>query len=482
MLLTDPKFLFDKNILYLYNSNVKRISIFLLLLTLVSCNKELKRKPPLLDIVEVQSPDLNLTIPEIENLMQSNISNICVPLGTIDNLSSINIVSKVSQNIIFKIIIPENKILLFKDNNFSNNLFNKIQKEIVKCISQQIKITSILFIIEGEKIPDDFKYFNEFLKKLKPLSLSAGIGIPLFYMEKIKGKALEEVDYAVIFSRGFPFPPSLSNSLLNAYRLETAEKSLISFPIPFYFAISIANGAWISSQGTLENYIVGMPFNFITESSAFEFIGANMESKTKNPQYLFEVKNNREINNYRFISGSNINVMLFAYEEGKLAIGKQSKFLNPNYLGRYYYFYSTEENDGVLNFNTWLSYLKAQLTSPIFELQINKESGGFSLTLTNVSGLYSDYSREKNYLEWEYKSGYFKEANPGDFSRFRFYLNEEEVMPVQADRIRYYENFIAPFETLRTGIIKVSGDTQGIFRLSYQIPGGKQKVEILKFK
>lgn len=461
---------------------MKKIILFCTLVFLFSCKNDEQRSPLTSDIIEVQSPELNLSIPEIENLSQSNISNICIPLGTIENLLSLNVNTKVSQNIVLKIIIPENKFLLFKDLNFTENFFGKIQKEVVKSISQQVKVNSILFVFEGENVPEEFSYFNKFLKKLKPLNLSIGLGIPSFLIKNFKEKFLLNIDYAVIFFFGFPYPPSLANSLLNAYRMKTVEKDTVSFPIPFYFAVSIANGVWISSNGNLENYIVGMPFNFISESPSVDFIGINFSSTTKNPQYIFEAKDNIKIGNYTISKGNNLNIMLFSYEQARISIGNQTKFLNQNYLGRYYHFYSTEENDGILNFNTWISYLKAQITTPMFDLQINKEQGGYSLVLSNVTGLYSDFSREQNYLEWEFRKGYFKEGTLGDFSRFRFYFGDEEVMPVQADKIRFYENFIAPFETIKTGQIKVFGELQGIFRISYLLPGGKQKIEILKFE
>lgn len=461
---------------------MKKIIIFYLLFSLFSCKNENQRKPLSLDIIEIQSPELNLSIPEIENISHSNISNICIPLGIIDNLLSSNIISKVPQNVVLKIILPKNKVLLFKDLNFTKNFFEKIRKEVFKSISQQIKVSSILFVFEGENIPEEFSYFNKFLKKLKTLNLSIGLGIPGFLIKNFKEKFLLNIDYAVIFSFGFPYPPSLDNTLLNSYRVKTIEKEPVSFSIPFYFAISVSNGVWISSNGNLENYIVGMPFNSISENPSLDFIGLNLSSTTKSPQYIFEAKNNIKIGKYTINKGSNLNIMLFSYEQARISIGNQSKFLNQNYLGRYYHFYSTEENDGILNFNTWLSYLKAQITSPMFDLQINKEAGGYSLVLSNLTGLYSDFSKRQNYLEWEFKKGYFKEGDLGDFSRFRFYSDEEEVMPIQADKIRFYENFIAPFETIKTGQIIVSGELQGIFRVSYLLPGGKQKIEILKFK
>ncbi len=461
---------------------MKKLFFLLLFLLFLSCGSGEKRKPISSDIVEISSPELNLTIPEIENLMQSNITNICVPIGTIDNLFSINILSKVSQNLILKVIIPKDKIILFKDEKFSKDFLKKIESEIVKCISQQIKVNSILFVLEEEKIPESFEYFNKFLKKLKPLSLSIGLGIPEYLLEKFKEKMLTQIDYAVIFSFGFPYPPSLDNSLLVSYRLNTKEKDLINFSIPFYLGLSIANGAWISSNEVLENYIIGMPFNRITESPAFEFLGPNLSATTHSFQFIFTANSDLEFGKFILKRGSNLNIMLFSYDKAKEIIGNQSRFLNPNYIGRYYHYYSTEESDGVLNFNSWISYLKAQITAPIFDLQIDKGPSGYILTLTNVTGLYSNYSREKNYLEWEFKSGYFKEANIGDFSRFRFNYGEEEVMPPQADRIRFYENFIGPFEVIKTGPIKVSGDINGIFRISYFLPGDKQRVEILRFK
>jgi len=461
---------------------VKKLILFILFFLIFSCGNNGQRKPLSSDIVELPLPELNLTIPEIENLLQSNISNLCVPLGSIDNLSSLSILSRVSQNVILKIIIPKEKIMLFKDKNFSNNFFKKIENEVVKSISQQITINSILFILEDEKIPSNLDYFNEFLKKLKSLNLSVGLGLPIFSSNQFKEKDLLEIDYAVIFAMGFPYPPSLESSLLNSYRLNSKEKNVVSFPIPFYIAISLANGVWVSSEGVLENYIIGLPFNRISESPAFDFIGPNINSSTHNPQYIFEAKNNLELGKLNIKKGSNLNFMLFSYDKAKEIIGNQSRLLNPNYLGRYYHYYSTEESEGVLNFNTWISYLKAQILSPVFDLQIIREGGGFSLILINVTGLYSDFSKTKNYLEWEFKSGYFKEANVGDFARFRFYLGEEEVMPVQADKVRFYENFIAPFEVIRAGPIKVSGDIEGIFRISYLLPSGSQKIEILKFK
>lgn len=437
---------------------------------------------PSSDIVEFQSEEIQLSIPEMENLSQANILNISVPLGSIDDLKTIKINNKITEKLILKIIIAANKFILFKDQSFCNNLFSRIEKEIIQCISQQIKVVSILFIFEGEKIPEEYSEFQEFLKRLKPLNLSAGLGIPVFLVDKFKEKNLENLDYAVIFASGFPYPPTLETDLLNTYRLNTKEKGIITFPIPFYYALSLSNGAWISSGGALEKYIIGIPFNILTESSAFEFVGMNLETSTFNPQYIFEAKTKLEISGITLQKGSNINFMLFSYDMAKKNLGRQSKFLNKNFLGRYYHFYSTEEKDGTLNFNTWLSFLKAQLTSPLFDLQISREGNGYTLLLSNVSGLYSDFSMENNFIEWEFRSNYFREASVGDFARFRFYYGDEEVLPVQANKIRFFEHYIGPFETIKTGPIKVSGEIQGVFRISYLLPGGKQKIEILKFQ
>lgn len=461
---------------------MKKYLILFLFPLFFSCIKEIEKKLPSSDIVEMQSEEVQLSIPEMENLAQSNILNISIPLGTVDDLKISKINNKLTQKLVFKIILPEKKFILFKDLSFCNNLFSKIEKEVVKGISQQLKVSSLLFVIEGEKLPEEYPAFQEFLKKLEPLNLSIGIGIPVFLIEKFKGKNLENIDYAIIFASGFPYPPSGEVNLLNTYRLNTKEKGLTSFSIPFYYAISISNGAWISNGGVLEKYIIGMPFNIITESNAFEFVSMNLGTSTFNPQYIFEAKTKLEIAGLGLQKGSNINFMLFSYDIAKDNLGRQSKFYNPNYLGRYYHFYSTEERDGTLNFNTWLSFLKAQLTGPIFELQISREGTGYVLNLSNVSGLYSDFSRENNYMEWEFRTNYFREASAGDFARFRFYYGEEEVLPVQANKIRYFENFIGPFETIKAGPIKVSGELQGIFRISYLLPGGKQKIEILKFK
>lgn len=461
---------------------MKKLFIFILFTILISCEKEIEKNLPSGDILEFSSEEVQLSIPEMENLEQANIKNFSIPLGTIDELKSLKISSKITSKLIFTIIIPEKKFLLFKDSSFCKNLREKLEKEVFNCVSQQIKVSSFLFIIEGEKLPDEFEEFKNFLTILKPLNISLGIGIPVFLKEKFKEKNLEGIDYAVIYSYGFPYPPSGEVSLLLAYRINTKEKGIINFPIPFYYGLSIANGAWISSQGVLEKYVIGMPFNSITESNAFEFSTLNLETTTYSPQYIFEAKTNLQIAGFSLSKGSNINLMLFSYDLARKSLGLQSKHYNPNYLGRYYYYYSTEEKDGVMNFNTWLSYLKAQITGPIFDLQVAREPGGYVLVLSNVSGLYSDYSRENNYIEWEFRPNYFREASAGDFARFRFYYGEEEVLPVQANKIRYYENFLAPFETIKTGPIKVSGEIQGVFRISYIIPGGKQRIEILKFK
>lgn len=461
---------------------MKKFLFPFIFLILISCEKVLDRKLPSFDIVEFQSEEIQLSIPEMENLAQANILNISIPLGSIDDLKTLKINKKITQKLIFKIIIPANKFILFKDQSFCSNLFSRIEKEIINCISQQIKVVSILFIYEGEKIPEEYSEFQEFLKRLKPLNLSIGLGIPVFLMDKFQEKNLENLDYAVIFASGFPYPPTLETNLLNTYRLNTKEKGIITFPIPFYYALSLSNGAWISSSGVLEKYIIGMPFNIITESNAFEFVSVNLETSTFNPQYIFEAKTKLEISGITLQKGSNVNFMLFSYDIAKHNLGRQSKFLNSNYLGRYYHFYSTEERDGTLNFNTWLSFLKAHLTSPLFDLQISREGTGYTLIISNVSGLYSDFSRENNYLEWEFRPNYFREASVGDFARFRFYYGDEEVLPVQANKIRFFENYIGPFESIKTGHIKVSGELQGIFRISYLLPGGKQKIEILKFQ
>ncbi len=461
---------------------MKKTLVFIFLIIFLACSKKFERKVPSLDIAEIPTSEINLSIPEIENLFQANVSNLSLNLGSIENLKEIKFLSKIPQNIHLKILIPSEKIILFKDPNFVSNTFKKIETQIVKALSQQNKITSILFVFEGKEFPRDLNYFEKFLEKFKPLNLSIGIGLPLFWQKEIKREQLKYFDYAVIFARGFPYPFSLNQELLSTYRTNTKERGIIDFPIPFYFGLSFLNGAWITSSKGIENYIEGIPFNAITESPNFEFLGVNLNPETQSPQYSFEIKKDIDFEKFSMKKGNNLTIILFGYNLIKRDLGKQSKYLNPNYLGRYYYYYSVEEVGGVFNFNTWISYLKAQIFQPNFNLEITYEKGGYVLKLSNASALYSDYSEEKNYLEWEFKENYFKEASGGNFSRFRFLSKEDIVLTPQADKVRFYEKYIAPYEVLETGPIKVAGELKGIFRVSYVLPGGELKTEVLQIK
>ncbi len=461
---------------------MKKILVCIFLIIFLGCSKKIERKIPSFDIVEIPSTEINLSIPEIENLLQANVLNLSINLGSIDDLKEIKFLGKIPQSIHFKVLIPSEKIILFKDPNFISNTFKKIETQIVKTFSQQNKVTSVLFVFEGKEFPRDLSYFQKFTEKFKPLNLSIGIGLPLFWQKEIKREGLKCFDYAVIFARGFPYPFSLNQELFATYRTNTKERDIIDFPIPFYFGLSLLNGAWITSSKGIENYIEGVPFNPITESPNFEFLGVNLSPETQSPQYFFEIKRDIDFEKFSMEMGNNLTIILFGYNLVKKDLGKQSKFLNPNYLGRYYYYYSVEEVGGVFNFNTWISYLKAQIMQPIFNLDIIYERGGYVLKLSNTSALYSDFSEEKNYLEWEFKENYFKEASGGNFSRFRFLSKEDLVLIPQADKIRFYEKFIAPYEVLETGPIRVAGELKGIFRVSYVLPGGESKTEVLQIK
>lgn len=460
---------------------MKKSLLFFFVLSLFSCKNEIKRDLPSGDILELPSTEINLSIPETQEFVESEILNLSIPSGKLDEFIPLKISTRIPQNIILKIIIPYGKGILFNDISFLNSFEKKIENEIIKCNTNQIKLNSIIFVIEDEKEIKINKNFFKFIKKLKNFGISIGLGIPLFSMDYFQKENFKEIDYFLIFAYGFPYPPTKNQKLLAIYRAKTKEKNLISFNKPFYFGISLENGIWISSGENLNDYFSGFSFNSLTENPAIEFLSINLNSGTINPQFIFEANKDTSISNITIKKNSGITFMLFSYDTAKEILGRQSKHLNSNYLGRYYYCYY-ENYEELMNFSTWLSYLKAKPLNPLFDLRFEMKGGGYVLKLSNLTGLYTDYSIDKNFLEWEFGKGYFNEAELGEWKKFRFLYGEEEVLPFQADKIRFYEDFIGPFETISTGAIRVNGGLKGVFRVAYTTPGGHQITEILRME
>jgi hypothetical protein len=285
-------------------------------------------------------------------------------------------------------------------------------------------------------------------------------------------EAFQDFDFTVIFGQGCAWPPSRDPALVDAYRGQTRENKPIEPGLPHYGAVSLASTGWVTRGSGGAEVLPGVEMGIFEDGHGITPAGRITGNYLVDPQYAYSVGRNLQVGDRTLGPGDTITIALANYPFRGAAFGAWARRPAAGYLGRYLLPYAPASGGGAIGFGTLTDYLGGVIDGPVPAVELQPSMGGYALVLTNTTGLYTDLSESGNYLEWVLPRGRIRDASIGEFSRFRFLAGEEEEVQARATAVRFYEGYLAPYETIRSGEIFLNGPPSGTLVVHLTLPGG----------
>jgi hypothetical protein len=428
--------------------------------------------------VELPSACAALESEEQQNLLDGGVQNLCLPMGILGEDVRAEIPKPLRLSIVAKFIVPADKQPLLKDSAFRRRFLKTLEDLIVKAGAAQTQVAAVLLHFEGSKPPEDLEGLPDLAAGLRPLKISLGAGIPVFWASAKLESALEGVDFAVLFEQGYAYPPSLNPSLIDIYRSQAKENAPTTLAMPHYRALSLVSTAWVTRSGGSVEVWPGVSLDDLVEGAGISYSGPIIESYLVDAQYAFEIQRDRSIGHWQAGAGDKVTLAFVNYSFRRKSIGEMARRHERSLLGRYLGVYVPDTENGTIGYNAFKDYLSGVTDGPAPRVELVPSGGGHVIQLTNMSGLSTDLSGSGNYVEWSMPQGRIRDASAGEFQRFRFMAGEVEEMPDKATAVRFYEPCLGPYETVRTGPVIITGAPSGTLRVMVTLPGG----EVLRFK
>jgi len=463
-----------------YNNRVKTLRLLLcgLLVSAAACAPLKKGWIPSGDMIELPSARAALAPEEQQNLLDGGIQNLVLPMGILGEDVRPEIPNPLQLSIVAKFIVPPDKQRLLGDGSFRRRLFKTLEDLIVKTGAAQTQVSAVLLHFEGPKPPEGLDGLPELRAGLRPLKISLGTGVPLFWATPKLENALDGADFVVLFEQGYAYPPSLNPSLIDSYRGQSKENRPTGVTLPHFRAFSLISTAWVTRAGGGMEVWPGVNLDDLVEGAGISFSGPIVESYLVDPQYAFEVRRDHPIGRWQAGAGDKVTLAFVNYPFRRDTLGEMARHQENGLLGRYLGLYVPDTENGIIGYNAFKDYLSGVTDGPAPRAELVPSGGGYVIQLTNMSGMSSDLSASGNYVEWITSQGRVRDASAGEFQRFRFMEGEQEEIPDQATAVRFYEPCLGPYETVRTGPVYFSGAPSGTLWVMLTLPGG----EVLRFR
>ncbi len=430
--------------------------------------------PPLSgDIVELRSPSALLSPGEQDSLASAGVRHLAIPLGMADAPARPELPARLTGGIIPKVVVPETQRPLLADEAYRRRLFASVQEWILAAERAETSVEAVLFHFEGAACPAKVEGVSALKEALRPLRVACGAGVPAFWVSAQMGEVFEAFDFVVVFGQGCAWPPSGDPALVDGYRGQSHENKPAEPSLPHYQAVSLANTSWVTWAAGGVSVVSGIELGTLDRRAGVRAAGQIMDTPLVDPQYAYEMGRSLTLTGLTLERGDKITVALANYPFRRAAFGAWARRPAPGYLGRYLLPYTPGGGGGVIGFGTLADYLSGVVDGPVPVVEVLPSGRGHVLALTNASGLYSDLSDTGNYIEWFLPRGRLGDASIGEFARFRFLDGETEEMPGRAASIRFYESYLAPYETVRTGPILLNGPPAGTVVVRLALPGGE---------
>ena len=454
--------------------NTRLLLILPLLGLLAACAAAPAAPPPLTgDIVELPTAAVLLSPEEQDALIAAGVRHLCVPLGMADAPAAMELPARLRLGVIAKLVVPESKRALLDDSGYRKRLFATARDWAVKAGVAETQVTAVLFHFEGAGCPTGMDGARALAETLRPLKIVCGAGVPLFWASGTMTDAFKEFDFTVIFGQGCAWPPSHDPALVDTYRGQTRENKPVEPGLPHYGAVSLASTAWVTRASGGTEVFPSVEMGLFEDGHGITPAGQILGNYLVDPQYAYTVGRTLQVGDRTLGPGDTITIALANYPFRRSAFGSWARHPAAGYLGRYILPYAPSSGGGTIGFGTFKDYLGGVMDGPVPAVELQPSAGGYALVLTNTTGLCTDLSESGNYLEWILPQGRIQDASVGEFSRFRFLSGAEEEVQSRATAVRFYEGYLAPFETIRSGDILLNGPPVGTLVVHLTLPGGE---------
>ncbi|MGH9441863.1 MAG: hypothetical protein ACRD16_06270 [Thermoanaerobaculia bacterium] len=135
---------------------------------------------------------------------------------------------------------------------------------------------------------------------------------------------------------------------------------------------------------------------------------------------------------------------------------------------------SLDDEDRLIGFSALEDILLGRRLEP--KLTFSRSGGGGEMTflVVNSSPEYSELSRLNNWVDLRLEGGRLQDVHPGDFDRFEFLdAAGKPAVAARTRTIRFFENFVAPGESMTAGPIRYSGEPAFFASAHLTLPDGR---------
>jgi len=135
---------------------------------------------------------------------------------------------------------------------------------------------------------------------------------------------------------------------------------------------------------------------------------------------------------------------------------------------------SLDDEDRLIGFSAIEDILLGRRLEPKLSFSRSAGQGEVAFLVLNSSPECSELSRLNNWVDLRMDGGRLLDIHPGDFDRFEFLdAAGKQSIASRARTIRFFENFVAPGESMTAGPIRYSGDATFFASAHVTLPDGK---------
>ncbi len=212
--------------------------------------------------------------------------------------------------------------------------------------------------------------------------------------------------------------------------------------------------------------------NDLSEDRRFDFEFGSLLSDADENVYIFRARQpgNRAAGGVgAFESGDTV-----TFWENRLSDFTQSLSDPLAARGKIIRLRSLDDEDRLIGFSAIEDILLGRKLEPKLTFSRSAGQGEVTFLVLNSSPECSELSRLNNWVDLRMEGGRLLDIHPGDFDRFEFLdAAGKQSIAARARTIRFFENFVAPGESMTAGPIRYSGNATFFASAHVTLPDGK---------
>ncbi len=286
-------------------------------------------------------------------------------------------------------------------------------------------------------------------------TLSASIDSRLSDAERKSWRGVARVaDFVVVQTLGRGESADLAGT---RYEGRLADARELGIPIIAGYAPQ-GWGVRRASDGSLQGVVPDSAVNELSEDRRFDFSFGDLLKQTDEDVYIFSAR--AEARSRRW-EGPAFPGSTIAFRQRRVADLTQSMAEARSAAGKLVRLASLEDDGRLIGFGVLEDIVLGRRLEPRLTFSRSGPGSGIVFVAVNTSPESSALSRWNNWVDLRIAGARIGEVRPGDFDRYLFL--DERARPVAAFRartVRLFENFVAPEESMSTGIVRLSGPAE----------------------